>query len=134
MLNLDDKKLKCALILRYFILFYHTLIFVCGRNLSQVVSFLDAEDVLLNGCSYWLSYLLRVWGHDELSSVKGVANNKKANNGNNVILNKCRTYCQQVSDEMNQENAMMNNIANTNNNQMLNNINNQAANKMLTWL
>ena len=34
------------------------------------------------------------------------------------ILNKCRTYCQQVSDELNQENVMMNNIANQNNNQM----------------
>ena len=72
------------------------------------------------------------WGHDELSVNKG-ANNKKANNGNNVILNKCRTYCQQVSDEMNQENAMMNNIANQNNNQVVNNqmVNNQVANNQM---
>ena len=133
MLNLDDKKLKCALILGilFFVLSHPYLYRLAHRNLSQVVSFLDAE-----GCPTELGVLIMAlvfvavvyWGHDELSSVKGVANNKKANNGNNVILNKCRTYCQQVSDEMNQENAMMNNIANTNNNQMLNNMNNQVAN------
>ena len=138
MLNLDDKKLKCALILGilFFVLSHPYLYRLAHRNLSQVVSFLDAE-----GCPTELGVLIMAlvfvgvvyWGHDELASVKGVANNKKANNGgNNVILNKCRTYCQQVSDEMNQENAMMNNIANTNNNQMANNIqlnmNNQVAN------
>ena len=121
---------------RYFIFCFISSISlqITHRNLSQVVSFLDAE-----GCPTELGVLIMalvfvgvVWGHDELASVKG-ANNKKANNGgNNVILNKCRTYCQQVSDEMNQENAMMNNIANTNNNQMPNNVqlnmNNQVAN------
>jgi hypothetical protein len=137
MLNLDDKKLKCALILGilFFVLSHPYLYRLAHRNLSQVVSFLDAD-----GCPTELGVLVMAlvfvgvvyWGHDELASMKP-ANNKKANNGgNNVILNKCRTYCHQVSDELNQENAMMNNIANTNNNQMANNVqlnmNNQVAN------
>lgn len=137
MLNLDDKKLKCALILGilFFVLSHPYLYRLAHRNLSQFISFLDAE-----GCPTELGVLVMAlvfvgvvyWGHDELS-VNKVTNNKKANNGNNVILNKCRTYCQQVSDEMNQENAMMNNIANQNNNQMVNNqvVNNQVANNQM---
>ena len=134
MLNLDDKKLKCALILAilFFVLSHPFLYRVAHRNLSQFISFLDDD-----GCPTELGVLVMAlvfaavvyYGHDELSTKKPVGNNNKKN-GNNVILNKCRTYCQQVSDELNQENAMMNNIANVANNQnvQLNNMNNSVAN------
>ena len=136
MLNLDDKKLKCALILGilFFVLSHPYLYRLAHRNLSQFISFLDAE-----GCPTELGVLVMAlvfvgvvyWGHDELSTTK--AGNKKVNNGNNVVLNKCRTYCQQVTDEMNQENVMMHNIANQNNNQVANNqmVNNQVANNQM---
>ena len=109
MLNLDDKKLKCALILGilFFVLSHPYLYRLAHRNLSQFVSFLDAE-----GCPTELGVLIMALifvaivycGHDELASGNGSNKvNKKANNSNNVILNKCRTYCQQVSNEMNQK-------------------------------
>ena len=122
MLNLDEKKLKCALILGilFFVLSHPFLYRLCHRNFSSVVSFLDVD-----GCPTELGVLVMAivfvavvyFGHEQLSSTPTPSN---GNNANNVVLNKCRTYCQQVTDEMAAENAMMNNIANANNNNMAN--------------
>ena len=132
MFDLDEKKLKCALTLAilFFVLSHPYLYKVCHNTFSATVSFLDG-----NGCPTEIGvfvmaivFTIVVYNGYQYFSVNGVKKNNKGNgNGNNALLGKCRTYCEQVSQEMNQENAIMNNIANTNNNQMANN-NRQMAN------
>jgi hypothetical protein len=145
MFDLDEKKVKCALSLAvlFFALSHPYVYRVCHNAFSATVSFLD-----MNGCPTEFGVFIMavvfavvIYNAHNYFSIEPFKGNKKnkANNGNNQnkLIGKCRTYCEQVSQEMSQENAMMNNIANTNNNgqavqnnQMVNNqgVNNQRAN------
>ena len=136
MLDLDQKKLKCASILGilFFVLSHPYLYKLFHRSLSHIVSFLDVD-----GCPTELGVLIMAiifvavvyFGHDQLENSKKGKNNNK---NNNIVLNKCRTYCEQVTNELSHENALVNNNGLVNNNAMNNNLvmknkmNNQAMN------
>jgi hypothetical protein len=148
MFDLDEKKVKCALSLAvlFFALSHPYVYRVCHNAFSATVSFLD-----MNGCPtefgvfiMAIVFAVVIYNAHNYFSIEPFKGNKKnkANNGNNQnkLIGKCRTYCEQVSQEMVQENAMMNNIANQNNNgqavqnnQMANNqgVNNQRANNQM---
>ena len=139
MLDLDEKKVKCALSLAilFFALSHPYVYKVCHNAFSATVSFLD-----MNGCPTEFGVFIMavvfavvIYNAHSYFSIEQFKGNKKnkASNQNNLI-GKCRTYCEQVSQEMVQENAMMNNIANQNNNgQVQNNqrANNQMANNQM---
>ena len=143
MLDLDQKKLKCASILGilFFVLSHPYLYKLFHRSLSHIVSFLDVD-----GCPTELGVLIMAiifvavvyFGHDQLENSKKGKNNNK---NNNIVLNKCRTYCEQVTNELSHENALVNNNGQINNNAMNNNLvmknkmnnvamNNQAMNNV----
>ena len=129
MLNLDQKKLKCALILGilFFVLSLPYLYKLFHKNLSHIVSFLNVDGAPTELGVFIMAILfvaIVYFGHEQLETSNKVNGNNVNNNGNK-LLNKCRTYCQQVSNEMTQENAIMNNIANQNNNNQMPNNNGQ---------
>ena len=132
MLNLDQKKLKCALILGilFFVLSHPYLYKLFHKNLSHIVSFLNVDGAPTELGVFIMAILfvaIVYFGHEQLETSNKVNGNNVNNNGNK-LLNKCRTYCQQVSNEMTQENAIMNNIANQNNNNQMPNNNGQMPN------
>ena len=116
MFDLDEKKVKCALSLAvlFFALSHPYVYRVCHNAFSATVSFLD-----MNGCPTELGvfimavvFALVVYNAHSYFSVEGTkvnkknnkANNNVANNNNqNTLIGKCRTYCEQVSNEMAQE-------------------------------